>query len=236
MVWSRTDLSFDLQIASRHSPLWGNISPVTPLTSSKEDGSFIHHPDASQHGIFCVTRKELLSVVEAVDHYRSFLYGRRFLIRSNSSTVQWLLHSQIPEGQIVRWLEKLQTHSFENRHRKGKSHSNADGFSRRRGLKAGCKFYQRLMDKDLQFLDDVSGSSTPTLRNFGFTLIRRVVTCKGPWSRGTYPRCDESPDYEMVRSFTNPEDKIIHLTRQDIGAARRKVWSWNLYDIGLTKE
>ena len=80
---------------------------------------------------YCVTRKELLAVVAAVRHFHHYLYGRRFLIRSDHGALQWLLNFRNPEGQTARWLEELAMYEFEIQHRQGARHGNADALSRR---------------------------------------------------------------------------------------------------------
>ncbi|GBM86674.1 hypothetical protein AVEN_87434-1 [Araneus ventricosus] len=57
----------------------------------------------------------------------------------------WVNHKEIivshvrePEGQIARWIQKLQEYDFEIQHRKGTSHGNADTLSRR-PCKENCK-------------------------------------------------------------------------------------------------
>ena len=40
---------------------------------------------------YCVTRKELLAIVEAVKHFHPYLYGRHFTMRSDHAALQWLL-------------------------------------------------------------------------------------------------------------------------------------------------
>ena len=122
-------------------------------------GNFILDCDASDHGIggvlsqiqngqekvieyysktlsksernYCVTRRELLAAVKAVEHFSCYLYGRHFKIRSDHSALKWLLNFKNPEGQVARWIERLQPYDFEITHRAGRSHSNADALSRR---------------------------------------------------------------------------------------------------------
>ena len=48
----------------------------------------------------CTTRKELLSVVEAVKLWHPYLIGQQFLIRSNHGSLQWLLNLKNGEGQF----------------------------------------------------------------------------------------------------------------------------------------
>ena len=39
---------------------------------------------------YCVTRKELLSVVHFVKHFKHYLYGKEFLVRSDHGSLRWL--------------------------------------------------------------------------------------------------------------------------------------------------
>ncbi|XP_049302045.1 uncharacterized protein LOC105225932 isoform X1 [Bactrocera dorsalis] len=80
---------------------------------------------------YCVTLKELLAVVECVKHFHKYLYGQRFLLRTDHAALKWLLQFKNPEGQIARWIERLQNYDFETEHRKGIHHKNADALSRR---------------------------------------------------------------------------------------------------------
>lgn len=79
---------------------------------------------------YCVTRKELLAVVHFVKHYRHYLYGKRFLLRTDHGSLKWLLRFKNPEGQLARWLEVISTYDIEIEHRPGKKHGNADALSR----------------------------------------------------------------------------------------------------------
>ena len=47
---------------------------------------------------YCITRLELLAVVHFVRHFRPYFYGRRFTIRTDHSSLQWLLNFKEPEG------------------------------------------------------------------------------------------------------------------------------------------
>nr|CAI5836081.1 unnamed protein product [Callosobruchus analis] len=86
---------------------------------------------------WCVTRKELYSVVKGIGNFHNLLYARRFVVRTDHSALQWLMKFKNPEGQLARWIEYLQTYDSEIRHRPGK-HGNADSMSRRPCVE-GCK-------------------------------------------------------------------------------------------------
>ena len=54
-----------------------------------------------------------------------------FTLRTNHGSLTWLRNFKDPEGQLARWLEKLQEYDFHIIHRAGKRHANADALSRR---------------------------------------------------------------------------------------------------------
>ncbi len=79
---------------------------------------------------YCVTRRELLAVVEGVKHYKHYLTGRKFTIRTDHGSLTWLVKKKEPEGQVARWIEVLSGFEFEIKHRPGQLHRNADALSR----------------------------------------------------------------------------------------------------------
>ncbi|GBN65899.1 Transposon Ty3-G Gag-Pol polyprotein [Araneus ventricosus] len=87
---------------------------------------------------YCVTRKELLAIVKSIEHFQHYLYGRKFLLRTDHASLRWLSNFKEPEGQIARWIQRLQEYDFEIQHRTWTSHRNADALSRR-PCKESCK-------------------------------------------------------------------------------------------------
>ncbi|GFU63702.1 retrovirus-related Pol polyprotein from transposon 17.6 [Trichonephila clavipes] len=67
---------------------------------------------------YCVTRKKLLAIIKTVEHFHPYLYGRRFLLRTDHASLTWLLNFKNSEGQIARWIQRLQEYDIEIRHRK----------------------------------------------------------------------------------------------------------------------
>ena len=119
-----------------------------PILSYPEtDGDFILDTDGSQFGIgavlsqiqngeerviayaskslnkaqqrYCTTFTELLAVVTFIRHFRRYLWGRHFLVRTDHSSLTWLRNFKDPEGMIARWLTILDTYNFNIQHRKG---------------------------------------------------------------------------------------------------------------------
>lgn len=86
---------------------------------------------ASNERNYCVTRKELLAIIKSLEHFHKYLYGQQFLIRTDHAALKWLMTFKNPEGQVARWIERLQNYDFVIEHRPGRSHTNADTLSRR---------------------------------------------------------------------------------------------------------
>ncbi|GFU34456.1 retrovirus-related Pol polyprotein from transposon 17.6 [Trichonephila clavipes] len=121
---------------------------------------------------YCVTRKELLAIVKAVEHFHPYLYGRKFLQRTDHSSLTWLLNFKNSEGQIARRIQRLQEYEVEIRHRKGSAHGNADALSRR-PCPESCKYCSRIeMD-------------------FG-VIVPKVHQVTTPSTSALYPWSDES--------------------------------------------
>jgi len=66
-----------------------------------------------------------------VKHFRPYLYGRKFRLRTDHASLIWLWKRAEPSSQVARWLEILAELSYRIEHRPGKTHGNADGLGRR---------------------------------------------------------------------------------------------------------
>ena len=79
---------------------------------------------------YCVTRQELLAIVWFSEHFKHYLVGRKFLLRTDHGSLRWLFSFKEPEGQMARWLERLARFQFDIEHRPGRKYGNSDGMSR----------------------------------------------------------------------------------------------------------
>ena len=79
---------------------------------------------------YSTTKKEILAMVYAIKHFRHYLYGRPFTVRTDHNALKWLQSFKKPEGQVARWLELLAQYDYKIEHRPGKKHQNADALSR----------------------------------------------------------------------------------------------------------
>ena len=79
---------------------------------------------------YCTTHKELLSIVTFLKHFRNYLFGQKFLLRTDHASLKWLKNFKKPEGMIARWISIVDMYDFDIEHRRGVLHQNADGLSR----------------------------------------------------------------------------------------------------------
>ena len=91
---------------------------------------------------YCTTRKELLAVVRFTNHFRHYLLGSEFVVRTDHHSLIWLLNFKKLEGQLARWHEELSRFSMTVQHRPGKHHQNADALSRIPVRDLVCTNYQ----------------------------------------------------------------------------------------------
>ena len=61
---------------------------------------------------YCVTHRKILAVVNFLQHFRPYLLGRHFTLRSDHGLLTWLRNFKELEGQLAHWLEKLQEYDF----------------------------------------------------------------------------------------------------------------------------
>lgn len=108
---------------------------------------------------YCVTRRELLAAVFSIRHFKYYLCGRAFTLRTDHASLQWLMTFREPEGQLARWLEELQCYEFVVTHRAGERHSNADALSRRPCSADGCRYcdHREAREKEMALWTDKEG-------------------------------------------------------------------------------
>ena len=81
-------------------------------------------------GNYCTIKRELLAAAAFVEHFRYFLYGTHFTIRTDHASLKWLRNFNNIDGMQARWLATLEKYDYKFVHRKGSQHSNADALSR----------------------------------------------------------------------------------------------------------
>ena len=74
--------------------------------------------------------QELLAIVEALRHWRSYLHGQTFLVETDHASLQYLTTQDHLTPRQVRWLERLIDFDFKIVHISGKVNLVADALSR----------------------------------------------------------------------------------------------------------
>ena len=97
---------------------------------------------AKEQRKYCATRKDLLAVVRFTRQFRYYLLGRPFEVRTDHSSLTWLIGFKEPQEQLARWLEDLSQYNMILRYRPGKVHGNADALSRKLMAEI-CSHYSR---------------------------------------------------------------------------------------------
>ena len=187
------------------------------LAFPKEDLPYIVDTDASDYGIggvlsqnvegtehviayyskslnpaqqkYCTTRRELLAVVATLDHFKGYVWGPKFLIRTDHAALVWLTNLKNIQGMLARWLAKLQQFHFDIIHRPGAQHGNADGLSRcpqcERGSCAPIK-NTRQTDPDQPYANSCGGSSMDSELiplESGETCVAAIMTAQSENSK-----------------------------------------------------
>ncbi|CAH0725412.1 unnamed protein product, partial [Brenthis ino] len=76
------------------------------------------------------TEKELLGILWAVTQFRPYIYGRKFILRTDHKALIWLSKLKEPNQRLTRWKLKLQDYDYTIEHVKGKENYVADALSR----------------------------------------------------------------------------------------------------------
>jgi len=79
---------------------------------------------------YCITRRELLSVVFGLKKYRQHLLGRPIIVRTDHAALAYLMSTPEPVGQQGRWLDLFGEYDMTIHHRPGRVHGNSDALSR----------------------------------------------------------------------------------------------------------
>lgn len=79
---------------------------------------------------YFVTEKEELAVIKAIEYWRSYLEGRKFIIHTDHQVVLAIMNEKEPKGRLGRWATYLMGFDVQFNHRIGKKLTDADEVSR----------------------------------------------------------------------------------------------------------
>ena len=76
------------------------------------------------------SQKELLAVIKSVEHFKQFLYGKEFVIKTDHHPLTSIATKSKPSVRFGRWLSELADYQFKIEHKKGAENILADALSR----------------------------------------------------------------------------------------------------------
>ena len=86
---------------------------------------------SKQEKNYTVTEIEMLTVLEGIKHFHTFLANRRFIVQTDHCSLKYIKSLRLATGRLSRWALFLMGYNFDVVYRKGKDNQVADAFSRR---------------------------------------------------------------------------------------------------------
>ncbi|GBG83653.1 hypothetical protein CBR_g37455 [Chara braunii] len=75
--------------------------------------------------------KELYAILKALTHWRHYLLGRFFYVRTDHQTLRWMKNQPVLSDALKRWIEVIEQYDFVPQYIKGEYNKVADALSRR---------------------------------------------------------------------------------------------------------
>ena len=161
--------------------------------------------------------------VTFMNHFRHYLLGQNFLLRTDHGSLRWIFDFKDPRGQVARWLEVLAQYDFDIEHRPGVKHQNADSLSRKDFEQTNCDHARkdsetcldcietsREWEQFLQEVDDVVdlGQSVPNTHVREVTMTEHY--CLRAFTRGQAKKLvtDKEPVNQAKDQETQDKTKI----------------------------
>jgi len=93
--------------------------------------AFFSKPFAVRHLKVAAYERELIGLVQAVRHWRPYLWGHRFVVRTDHFALKYMLDQRLSTVPQHQWISKLFGFDFSVEYRPGRLNTVADALSRR---------------------------------------------------------------------------------------------------------
>lgn len=95
--------------------------------------AFFSKPLAARHAKLAAYERELIGLVHAIQHWRSYLWGHSFIVRTDHYSLKFLLDQRLSKIPQHQWVSKLFGYSFTVEYRPDRLNTVADSLSCRDG-------------------------------------------------------------------------------------------------------
>ena len=101
------------------------------LIQEKHPIAYFSRPVVPRHHSLAAYERELIGLVHAIHHWRPYLWGRRFLVRTDHYSLKFLLGQRLATIPQHHWVGKLLGFDFTVEYKPGATNTVADALSRR---------------------------------------------------------------------------------------------------------
>jgi len=99
------------------------------LTQEGHPIAFFSRPVAPRHRALAAYERELIGLVQAVRHWRPYLWGRRFIVKTDHYSLKYLLDQRLATIPQHHWVGKLLGFDFSVEYRSGATNVVVDALS-----------------------------------------------------------------------------------------------------------
>ena len=127
-------ISYVLEARRRLSQMQSIVHENTKKSQAKQkklyDQKSSHRKLQPREMKLSTTEKECLAIVWAVETFRYYLFGRKFILQTDHNPLVWLNQVKNKNRKLLRWSLTLQEYDIELEHKCGEKHVNVDALSR----------------------------------------------------------------------------------------------------------
>ncbi|GBP53067.1 Retrovirus-related Pol polyprotein from transposon 17.6 [Eumeta japonica] len=203
-------------------PDYNNTFTLTTDASDKALGAVLsqnQHPIAyasrtlsETERRYNTTEKELLAVLWACQHFRPYIYGRKFNLETDHQPLTWLSKLKEPNAKLTRWRLRLQEYDYDIKHTKGRENKVADALSRIELQNNESNAATVHSNND----DDETG--IPIVNGFAHSRKNRIFLQESPtpkWKRNKNDVYIKIPLVNFDTEFSKNWKKYIDLKKTD---------------------
>jgi hypothetical protein len=150
--------------------------------------AFFSRPFAARHLKLATYERELISLIHAVCHWRPYLWGCHFAVRTDHYSLKYLLDQRLSTVPQHQWLSKLFGFDFEVEYHPGRLNVAADALSRRDAEllqpaigELGAAAALALSGPSFAFLDDIRRATTTSPNSSRLCQQLQDGTLTAPW-------------------------------------------------------